>query len=143
MSNGSPELERARRAALSGDYQETLISVDLWLQAHPEDVFALLLKGNALELEVLSTCTEGASFENCPQLHAAKLCYERVLEIEPCNTDAITDLANLEKGAKRYQESAALFRRALLLLRGRNAHESAQECEQELQEVLHLERGKG
>lgn len=138
MGNDSPELERARLASLSGDYLEALNEVGIWLRSHPDDVRALLLKGNTLELDAYSILTEGLSFENCPQLHAAKLCYEQVLEIEPCNTDAMTDLANLAKGARRYHESAVLLRSALLLLREQNAHESVRETEEELKEVLHL-----
>lgn len=138
MSDSPSELEQARLASLSSNYSEAIDSIDLWLRSHPDDVRALLLKGNTLELNAYSTLTECLSFENCQQLHAAKLCYERVLELEPRNTDAMTDLANLLKGARRYHECAALLRSALPLLWEQSADDSAREAEEELDEVLCL-----
>ncbi|MBI4356065.1 MAG: tetratricopeptide repeat protein [Candidatus Omnitrophica bacterium] len=73
-------LEKVRSLTLAGEYDEALEDVTLALSNNPEDEDALALKGNILEL-----------IEHYAE---ARACYEKVLELNPNNTQAWIDLGD-------------------------------------------------
>ncbi len=111
------ELSEARLVSLSGDYAEALRLIDLYLIAHNNDVDALLLKGNTLELVAYAqTEDDDLSYENSEELTQAKTCFESILSQDPTHVNALFDLAGLYKAAKQNEKSLMLLQAAEALL---------------------------
>lgn len=139
MESRELSLEEARLAALAGDFLRSHRIIEAHLQANPNDTLALLLKGNVLEYEV---CKANSDSPNCSREHAsiqsAKACYERILELEPSNSCALLDLAEVFQDAGDYAESAALLRVALPIVRAEGDPEIIREVEVNLRTVSRL-----
>lgn len=129
-------IEKVRLTSLSGDYPAALDQLKVRLASHPEDIQALILLGNTLELQAYSSSRQAElSFKNCTQLGEAKFCYDRVLSLQPNNLDAMTDLANLFKEAGQYESCLALLKEAQLLLLTDGNEERLKELADEIREV--------
>jgi tetratricopeptide (TPR) repeat protein len=138
MEKENEELAEARFLSLSGNYKEALQRIEMYLLKWPDNVDALLLEGNVLELGAYA-CSEieDLSFENCDDLARSKSCYESILAKDPNHAAALCDLAGLYKSAKRYAESLDLWRRAevVLLSGGQSSADALQEVRDEISEL--------
>ncbi|WP_093196249.1 tetratricopeptide repeat protein [Variovorax sp. YR750] len=114
MTDTHELIENARRDVLLGDYVSALTVLSELLRVRPDNVDALLLKGNALEVQAYAESNvDDMSFENCPLLSEAKACYEMILARAPGNAEALRDLANLHKDAGHLEKAMNLLHRAL------------------------------
>lgn len=118
-------MEDARREVLLGNYVSALSALNNLLRIRPGDVDALLLKGNALEVQAYAeSSAEDLSFENCQLLSEAKACYEMILARVPGSAEALRDLANLQKEAGNFEKALGLLYRALSASDFSNAEDS-------------------
>lgn len=137
MTKDTSFIEDARRAALSGDYQDALQIIEFYLNLHPQDLDAIILKGNTLELNAYANSdAEDLSFENCDYLYGAKTCYELALQINKKDIRALLDLANLNKAAKKYNECHNLLEQAFDVMRSNK--EDGEDLENLRMEILEI-----
>ncbi len=95
----SPSMPGARRALvnyylLRKDFTEAEALADKWLKEQPDDLDGLTVKG-------IVTKQKG-------ELDAAKAYYEKVLELDPNNTQAIIDLADIESSSGNVEKAMSL-----------------------------------
>jgi len=130
------QVRQARLLSLSGDYVAAIERLEAWLHLFPNDIGALVLKGNVFELQAYSTSLdEGLSFLDSSELRIAKSCYEAALALESENVDALTDLANLLEQAKQYRGCVSLLNKALLLLKAKGDDVGASEVLVKIEEI--------
>jgi tetratricopeptide (TPR) repeat protein len=130
------KLEEAKMAALSGDYETALRVVDLILNRFPDDIDALRLKGNAIELWISAEFDAIPTVQSNVQLSLARACYEKILTIDPRNTLALKDLADHLKDLGEKTEALILYKELIDILRidGANGRDVADEIREALDE---------
>jgi hypothetical protein len=68
---------------------------------------ALLLKRNTLEMMAYADFhNEDLSYENCSFLAQVKQWSEQILSINPCHSEALADLEELEDAARKARSSS-------------------------------------
>jgi tetratricopeptide (TPR) repeat protein len=111
-------LERAKFLSLSGAYEEALAIVNDVLLIQPQDIEALRLKGNIIELKVLSReVSSGGLYVQSAEFTIARQCYERILMLEPSNVMALVDLGSHWKNLGEYLKAQEFYDRATNLLK--------------------------
>ncbi|WP_211444613.1 tetratricopeptide repeat protein [Collimonas humicola] len=130
------KLEEAKMAALSGDYEAALRIVDLILNQFPDDIDALRLKGNTIELWISAEFDEIPTTQSNIQLSLARACYEKILSIDSKNTLALKDLADHLKDRGEKKEALILYEELISILRidGANGRDVIDELREALDE---------
>jgi tetratricopeptide (TPR) repeat protein len=141
QSRISSDIEDARMASLSGDYQAALEIIDVVLEKFPLDIEALRLKGNTIELKVLAEMTPVSTSVRAVEIAAARDCYEKILEQEPNDLQALRDLADHVKNFGRRADAIVRFRELIDLLRdeaalGRDVQEDLADAIEEFEELM-------
>lgn len=116
------QLEHARSLALEQNYDEALSLVEAMLSVASDDLDALRLKGNILDLEISDENQFLTNEEKSGKLEAAKKCYERVLALSPHNVLALIDLADYWKHQGEFDQSLSYYDRAIDLLKHNHAY---------------------
>jgi tetratricopeptide (TPR) repeat protein len=109
-------LEAARSlATLEHDYEGALQRVEQILAENPDDIDALMFKGNILDLD--------------HKHQEALRCYRYVLDIDPDNVAALIDMGDCYSWLDAYEQAIGFFDRALEFLRqGRFYLNPQEEC---------------
>lgn len=110
-------LEVARMATLSGDYDGALSLIEIFLGQNPDDIDALRLKGNTIELKVLSQMEVSAPASHSTEISNAKACYENILKREPNDLLTLKDIADHYKNFGSKEDAIAYYEKLLKLLR--------------------------
>lgn len=128
------KLGEAKTAALSGSYETALKVVDLILNRFPDDIDALRLKGNIIELWISAEFDAIPTAGSNARLSLARACYEKILTIDSRNTLALKDLADHLKDLGEKTEALILYKKLIGILR----IDSANGCDvaDELREAL-------
>ena len=143
MTINSPRidaLESAKMAVLSGDYDGALRTIASLLEAYPEDVEAMRLKGNAIELKVFSQMEPISIDGRIADLTSARVCYEKILAKTPNDTLTLKDLADHEKNFGRKADASVLYLKLIDILEresalGRDVKEELADASQEYAEL--------
>ena len=130
----SETLESIRNEAIGGGYQRALERLDAMLSKKPDEVEALRLKGNVLELRAF----DGAQYHAkklllLPDFVCARKCYERILELDPRNTLALADLGDHYKNLGAYDKAVFYLVQVAKLL---EAGESRLSLREEAEEMI-------
>lgn len=131
-------LELARMSTLSGDYPAALKIIDLLIRQSPNDIDALLLKGNTLELQLSSESEQSAHYVDL--LNTARACYEKVLSLDPDNSFALKDLADHYGSNGEVEKALSLYRKLIGSLNhrvslGENVNDELEEARAEYLEL--------
>jgi len=127
-------LEEAKSDALAGRWKEALRIVDSVLLTSPNDLDALRLKGNVIELEIFDEERESRQkFVQSGRIQEAADCYEKILAIEPSNLLALVDLGTHWKNRGVFQRALSYYERALALLK---AGAYGQSWDDEMEEMM-------
>jgi tetratricopeptide (TPR) repeat protein len=89
LVRGHAQIERAHYHTAIGEYEEALASIDVMLAGDPENLSALLLKGNV--------------YQATGDYDLAEQTYRRCLEIDPANSDVVVGLCRLESLRGRHE----------------------------------------
>ena len=113
----SETLESIRNEAIGGGYQRALERLDAMLSEKPDELEAIRLKGNVLELRAF----DGAQYHAkklllLPDFVGARKCYERILELDPRNTLALADLGDHYKNLGAHKKAVSYLVQAAKLL---------------------------
>jgi tetratricopeptide (TPR) repeat protein len=130
-------LEQAKMATLAGDHSEALHLLDVLLRNRPDDVEALCLKGNALELFVLAERLNGPMLEEAKyddRMLEAKRCFETAISINPYHIYALRDFADHLKKMSHRDEALNLYDQVIDLLKARLA--KGEDVEDELLDAI-------
>jgi tetratricopeptide (TPR) repeat protein len=127
-------LESIRSEAIAGGYEKALTTLNQFLEENPDEIDALRLKGNILELRAL----DGAQYHakkllRLPDYVQAQECYEKILDIDARNTLALIDLGDHYKNLGAYDKAISFLARAASLL---DAGEFRLGVKEEAQEIL-------
>ncbi len=129
------QLENAQYlATIEKNYTDALEIVDALLHEDPDDVDALRLKGNILDLKSLDQKTENpasSSYEKYQE--KARCCYAAILKISPNNTVAHIDLGDYWSRKEEYGKAVLYYNKAIELL---NKGHFFCDREEELKEAL-------
>lgn len=139
FSDRSETLESAKFFALSQNFKDAIHLVNLVLQNNPNDVQALCLKGNILEMQ--GGCDYLNSIERVGQSAwaiEARCCYIKALEIDSANTWALRDLADNLKNSGDYEGALRLYDELIFLLEKLPPGMSEGELEDAIDERLDL-----
>jgi tetratricopeptide (TPR) repeat protein len=106
--------EAKNMAFLEKDYDSSISILDEWLNSNKDDVDALRLKGNILDLKALDLMQDG--IEDISLFELARNCYEKILIIKPNSPLAYVDLAEywLRNGCAK--EALTLCNKSIELL---------------------------
>lgn len=111
------DLDDARMASLEGDYERALAIVDSILAGQPNDIEALRLKGNTIDLKILA-CMRPVGIESREsEIVTARECYEKILAQDPHDYPALLDLADHCRNFGRKPEAQEQYKRLVDLLR--------------------------
>lgn len=134
------QLENARMAALSGEIDTALKMLECLLKKHPGNIDAMRLKGNSMELRVLSYMGSVPLDEIRNELSLIRGCYEEILKIKPDDLMAMKDLADHSKNFGDKAEAIALYKSLIVFLqdeasKGKDVHEELAEALEEYSEL--------
>lgn len=91
----SERREEAWGLGIQGYYDAALEILESLLKENSSDVITLRLKGNLLELKEMDLLEySGRRLASSPDYLAARVCYERILEVDPGNVRARIDLGD-------------------------------------------------
>lgn len=117
-------LEEARGLSLDGHYEEALLMVDRLLQSAADDVDALRLRGNVLELQALDRHEySNKKLLSRAEYVEARRCYERILALDPGNPMALMDLGDHYKNLSAFDRALEYYAHLAAALA--NKHDSA------------------
>ncbi len=112
------QLETIRSLATAGRYDEALVNVSKVLKHNPNDLEALRLRGNILELKVLDYGQfRPQKLMRSKEYLEARSCYEQILKVDPNNTLALIDMGDHFFNVDAYDRAEAYYVNALSLLR--------------------------
>ena len=102
---------------MSGQYGEALAALEKVVGRQPEDVEALRLKGNILELKVLDRAQyRSENLLRSRDWLAARKCYESILSVDPENTLALIDLGDHYRNMGASTKALEYYEVAIALL---------------------------
>jgi tetratricopeptide (TPR) repeat protein len=128
------ELEEAKMAALSGDYENALRITESVLNHFPDDIDVLRLKGNIIELWISAEFDAISSMERDIQLKLARACYEKILTLDSKNILVLRDLADHLKDLGEKSGASVLYKKLISILYIDSA--SGRDVNNELREAL-------
>jgi tetratricopeptide (TPR) repeat protein len=138
------DLESAQMDVLSGDYEGALRTIALILEKYPDDLDALRLKGNTIELKVFAQMEPVSMAVRSMELAGARMCYEKILTKTPDDILTLKDLADHEKNFGRKSDALAQYQKLIDILEhekalGRNVEEELADARQEYSELVSVE----
>jgi tetratricopeptide (TPR) repeat protein len=109
-------LETARMLSISGQYEEAIPLLEDYLSVFPNDVSALKLMGNVIELQILDKEreTEGR-FAQSPQYIKALNLYEKALALAPHDIELHIDIADYWANVGEFALALSYVDRVILL----------------------------
>jgi tetratricopeptide (TPR) repeat protein len=129
-------LEEARGLSLDGHYEEALLMVDRLLQLAADDVDGLRLKGNILELQALDRHEYSTKkLMSSAEYLEARLCYERILALDPGNSMALMDLGDHYKNLSAFDRALEYYAQVVAALANKHDSESRDQAEDLLRAV--------
>jgi tetratricopeptide (TPR) repeat protein len=127
-------LNRAKFLAMSNSHDEAIAILNSVLADDQNDIEALRLKGNAIELRELQAFAAngtGGSFSD--EFSEAGTCYEKILTVDPFNVMALIDLGTHWKNRSEIEKALKYYSQAEKLIKQRQAPDDFRD---ELIEVL-------
>lgn len=129
-------LEEARSLSLDGRYEEALLMVDRLLRVAADDVDALRLRGNVLELHALDRHERSNKrLMSSDEYVEARRCYERILTLEPHNTMALMDLGDHYKNLSAFDRALEYYAQVATALANKHDSDSQDQAEDLLRAV--------
>lgn len=126
-------LKEAWGLGIQGYYDAALEILEDLLEKSPADVRSLRLKGNLLELKEMDRLEySGKKLTTSADYLAARLCYERILEIDPGNIKARIDLGDHYRVLEANDKALGYYREAAKVLQKMSIGETWKEEVQEL-----------
>ena len=126
-------LEKAKAlAVLHRKYNESIEIVDYLLRHRSNDIDALRLKGNILDLQALDLMQDqSVDSTDIQNLDHARTCYEKILTLDPENVVALIDMGDYWKHRENYEVASEYYNRAIELLKRGHFYSSFEsECEE-------------
>jgi len=109
------------------------------LKEGPFDVASLRLKGNLLELKEMDLLEySGRRLVSSPDYLAARICYDKILEVDPGNVRARIDLGDHYKNLDANDKAVEYYSEAARLLQQRPKEETWKEDVEELLDAVVL-----
>ena len=135
-SSGQWRLPLGRRQRpCRAPYTSAFHIIDQVLSSDPEDVDALLLKGNLLDLEATDSWVEMSPEGKLRNLEAARRCYVRVLEVDEENVNALRDLGDYWGDRQQIDRAIHYYDRASAILQAREPSADRDESLAEIHEL--------
>jgi tetratricopeptide (TPR) repeat protein len=141
----SRRLETIRDTAIEGDCDTALAELQNLLKATPEDIQALRLKGNVLEMRALDRAQYSSQkLVRSRDYIDARLCYEKILALDPDNTLALIDLGDHYRHLGAFGKATTFYERAIVLLsKGKSSWSRRDEAEEVFERTIQLYRELG
>lgn len=111
-------LEKARyMATITGQYSEAIEVVNTLFAVNGEDIDALKLKGNILDLSALGLIKDNMLREGRQQFEEARTYYEQILKLDTNNIPALVDMGDYWRRSEKPEMALAYYGKAINLLK--------------------------
>lgn len=135
-------LESAKKESLVGNYNKAICILKKLLGNNANDIDALILNGNVLELGAFARELDGSNDKNVVNdMMAARDCYCKVLSIQPDNIRALHDLAQNYKNMGELSTAILKYKQLINLINSMKPFdiETREELDDALLELSEIE----